>query len=417
MRECYIRLESTVDAQHERMSQKKNLHAAHTKTFAELCYAEAGILAKKKGRPAEPFTQMEYADECLVKQQALDRFFREQGLGPCEKMVPAPGGRHYRNTSKRRLKIINARPRLICDSDDPDLVSRLETLTHAKIFALCESMLTEIPRKILDTVNFCILRGSAECALIFNMARVDRQTVHILTKISQEIQAGEKSLQSAFIFHDPSRSKYYLEAEALQENSFKRLFGPRVLRYHAKGLTFQYHPLSFSQVNTPVAEIIASRIDSFFSTENETLVDLYCGYGFFSCIAGDSFSNICGIDCARESIASAKENAAHACRKTRSGFFLRSIDAAALQQILSPIRTRISMILDPPRKGCERGVIANCASFRPDKVAHLFCGAEQIASECAQWEKGGYAIDSIIPYDMFAGTAAIETLVLLKQKK
>jgi len=395
----------------------KNHTPDSSTTFAELCLREAGLIAKKHGRPAEPFTHLSYDDEREIKMRAFSAFCAAEKLEKPEALVAAPNPRNYRTTSKRRMKIINGRARLICDIDEPELVSRLEPENHSRIFAECESLLPDISQKVAANLNFCIVRGESECAVIFNLARVDRQTVHAMTQLAELIRAAVPALVSAFIFHDPSRSKYYLEAEAVNENSFKRLFGPRVLRVRAGGMLFQHHPLSFSQVNAQVAEKIAQKISSYFGTRGDALADLYCGYGFFSCLVGSSFQTITGIDSARESIASAKENAGHLCKSSRNAFYLHSIEAKVIEDLIPPLRGEVSMILDPPRKGCARGVIAACAQVRPVRVAHLFCGAEQIARECSLWRTEGYRASEIIPFDMFAGTTSIETLVLFEVQR
>ncbi len=395
----------------------RNISVSLPVGFAERCFQEAGQFAKKRGRPAEPFTHLEYADECRIKQKAFDSFCQSSGIVKPQNLVPAPCGRNYRTTSKRRVKTINERIRLICDTDEPELVSRLEPYTHAAIFTALEQLFSGLKQTLLSGINFCIVRGDTECSLIFNLAKVDRHSIHLFTKISEELKAELPALVSAFIFHDPSRSKYYLDAEALDAHAFKRLFGPRNMRVRAGGLLFQHHPLSFSQVNTAVAELIAEKISSFFEDSGDALIDLYCGYGFFSCLCAKGYQTITGIDCARESIASAKENADHLCKKSRNTFYQRSIDAKTIDTVLSPLRGAKSMILDPPRNGCGRGVIAAASALLPHKVAQLFCGAEELARECDLWTKGEYRIAELIPYDMFAGTANIETLVLMEPKR
>jgi tRNA/tmRNA/rRNA uracil-C5-methylase (TrmA/RlmC/RlmD family) len=46
---------------------------------------------------------------------------------------------------------------------------------------------------------------------------------------------------------------------------------------------------------------------------------------------------------------------------------------------------------------------------------HLFCASEEIPAALGLWQQSGYFTRRIIPFDMFAGTAQLETVVLLSR--
>lgn len=395
----------------------KTYNTGKKKTFQDLCLEQTGHLARKHGRPAEPFGSMEYGREYEIKNRIFHNYCNERKIGVPENLIASPGPRYYRTTSKRRVIFKNKIISLMHDIDDTSGISMLEPVMHTKIFKECETVLRELPARTTAGLNYSIIKGTDECTLIINSVRIDRHAVNILRDKLNTVSEKYRNLKSAYLFCDPTRSKYYLDTTEMKENSLKRLFGPRLLKIKASGKIFQIHPLSFSQVNMPVAELIAERIDGFFGKYSDFLIDLYCGYGFFSCTVGEGFGHITGMDNSRESINTAKLNASHLCPDSRAGFFFRNIDAGTVNNMLRGKKGEICMILDPPKKGCLKGVIRACAGLSPVKVAHLFCGTEELGPECSQWINEGYAIRHIVPFDMFSGTASVETLVLLEKKK
>jgi tRNA/tmRNA/rRNA uracil-C5-methylase (TrmA/RlmC/RlmD family) len=384
-------------------------------SFADFCFRESGIEVKGKGRPAEPFSRLSYNDEYSIRDNAFKRFCDAHHLKIPENLVPAPVPRGYRTTSKRKALFVGKKLRFLSDIDDVSGESALEPESHRRILSETENLISSLPAKLQSSFNYCIVRGIGECALIFNVSFAGSQMVQALESAARDISAKIPELRSAFIFHDPSKSKYYFESSALaDERNFRRLFGSRTLTVRAGGVVFHHHPLSFSQVNIPVAEKIALCLSDYFGDEGGLLSDLYCGYGFFSCIVGRYFREVVGIDNAGASILSAVENARHIPDFPKSTFHTKRIDAKAVHRLLPEKSGRECLILDPPRKGCVPGVISACAQRKPEKVAHIFCGAEEIPSEIALWRSSGYRVVRIIPFDMFPGTASVETVVLLE---
>lgn len=387
-------------------------------SFADFCFRESGMDIKGKGRPAEPFAHLAYDDEYSIRDRAFRRFCDAHNLKIPDTLVAAPVPRGYRTTSKRRIVLSGRNIRLLSDLEDLSGVSLLEPVNHQRIFSELEICLNGMHGKLRSAFNYCIIRGTDDCALIFNVSFAGSAMIKALDKIAREISAKIPALSSSFVFHDPSRSKYYLDSSVqADDRNFRRLFGPRVLSVRAGGVLFHYHPLSFSQVNIPVAELISEHVSEFFGTGKGLLADLYCGYGFFSCTVGQNFFEVIGIDSAPESVLSAAENVRHVAGFPRCGFHIKRIDAKTIQNFLPEKRGFECMILDPPRKGCVPGVISSCARRRPEKVAHIFCGADEIPGELAQWKSCGYRVVRIVPFDMFPGTASIETVVFLEPEK
>lgn len=82
---------------------------------------------------------------------------------------------------------------------------------------------------------------------------------------------------------------------------------------------------------------------------------------------------------------------------------------------VKPLDLTLSVILDPPRKGCDQRVLDALNNVKPDKLIYISCNPAtlsrdlQILSEC-------YEVVSITPYDMFANSSHLESLTVLKRK-
>jgi len=74
------------------------------------------------------------------------------------------------------------------------------------------------------------------------------------------------------------------------------------------------------------------------------------------------------------------------------------------------------VILDPPRTGCDRRVLAAVAAMAPGRVVYVSCNPATLARDLAYLAKAGFNIDVVQPVDMFPHTAHVEVVVSLKRK-
>lgn len=369
----------------------------------------------------EPLAKMEYGDELRAKDRAFSSYWNDiTSSCSAEVIVPSPMPRRYRTTTKRRAHI--SQRGLLLSSDESsksDRPSLLEPEAHSGIYRVLAEMLNlNINKHLAKTLNFIIIRGDYEThAVIFNIKRINADMVTGFTKVSERLKEQFSSVQGAFLFHDPDGSKYYLNTTSEVEGSrLKRLFGSRTLAIRAGGILYRYSPDGFSQVNLSICDSMLDTAGSLLApADTPRLIDLYCGYGFFSCSLAKSYGEITGIDFAESSIDSARENMKALKLKSRWTFHAKRIDRRSLSEALPEPGIREHIILDPPRNGTAPGVIDTVAVRNPESVLHIFCGPETIPSEIDQWKRSGYHPVKCVPLDMFPGTPDVEVMVLLKK--
>jgi tRNA/tmRNA/rRNA uracil-C5-methylase (TrmA/RlmC/RlmD family) len=287
---------------------------------------------------------------------------------------------------------------------------------HSAVYALiAERLMRPAARSLAAGLNWVIVRGTAgHLAVILNVRRFDAQVVRAAKQLAEALQAVPLGVRASFLYLDPSGSDYYLEARRPQGLSLKRLFGPDWLQVECHQVRLRFPVTVFSQVNDAMLQTMTDAVLALLGPlAGRTLLDLYCGYGLFSLVVGREAARVVGVDFDGPAIDAARANAIHVGAAGRTRFLAGRIDADFVATRLRPPAASEAVILDPPRQGTSPGVTAALAARNPSHVVHICCGTEEIPREVAAWAQAGYCVQRAVPLDLFAGTANLETMVLL----
>jgi len=397
--------------------------------FASALRAEAVARGIPLGGDSEPLAAVPYETELLVKNAGLARFWDLRKLpGALEPFHAAPVPRGYRSTSKRRVISRRGKNLLLLDpaAAPPGYVegSALEPAHHGELFAFIARRINDLSCRTLgEGLNFVILRESeGKVAVILNFHTLSAGIVRGVKRMATELAESRLPILSLFMFHDPSRSQYYMEANLPDEaRDIRRMYGPRHLLLRVGDYRFLFDPTVFSQVNPPILPDLLSTLASAFPAPRVArIVDLYCGYGLLGIALSGAAREVCGIEANAEAVRNAVENAERVGGGCRFRFHRGSITPDTRERLL-PIGGGAAggevVILDPPRGGTGRGVIAAAAARKPVLVLHLFCNADLIEKELPLWGKNGYGVDRVVPFDMFPGTPNAEIAVFLSPRE
>ena len=144
------------------------------------------------------------------------------------------------------------------------------------------------------------------------------------------------------------------------------------------------------------------------------LMDLFCGVGFFAIELGDLVESVVGVELDRLAIKSARHNAT--ARGRANGEFLAGAAEDLLPAVLSRFKPETtSVLLDPPRKGCQPRTLELLLRERPAQVIYVSCHPATMARDLNILTANNvFKLESIVPLDMFPQTAHVECVADLR---
>jgi 23S rRNA (uracil1939-C5)-methyltransferase len=187
--------------------------------------------------------------------------------------------------------------------------------------------------------------------------------------------------------------------------------GAEALEERLGSLRFLLSPGSFFQVNTPQTEVLYNKVRDF-AGRGDTLLDMYCGVGTITLWLASSFRQVIGVDEVKNAIFDARKNAE--LNSIKNSRFIASPAAAYLRTASRELPPRgLTVVLDPPRSGCEPQVLEALIRLRPHNLVYVSCDPGTLARDIKILGKAGYKPLEVQPVDLFPQTAHIETVVRL----
>ncbi|KAG8943640.1 tRNA(m5U54)methyltransferase [Tulasnella sp. 424] len=203
---------------------------------------------------------------------------------------------------------------------------------------------------------------------------------------------------------------------------------------------FEFPAGSFFQNNSsvlsPLVEYVRSAIFDSTSTPSSLthLVDTYCGSGLFAISLAPHFEHVAGVEISQESIASAKHNAAlnnlpppstssTPAIRTKSLTFLAGKSETIFSSVSDFPSQNTVIIIDPPRKGCDKLFLQQLVAFKPAKLVYVSCNVHTQARDLGMLVelmkevgegKETYVIESLRGFDLFPQTAHVESVAVLR---
>lgn len=170
---------------------------------------------------------------------------------------------------------------------------------------------------------------------------------------------------------------------------------------------------TFFQVNTEqTATAIGLLREALHLSERERVIDAYCGVGTLVLPLANQLEWAIGLEVQPEAVGQATNNA------RRNGIDNVEFRAGSVESTLmtaaQDLRRVDVVLLDPPRRGCDRSVIESLRSIVPDRIAYMSCKPSSLCRDLALLcEDGLYTIDRVHPLDFFPQTPHVESLAIL----
>lgn len=192
------------------------------------------------------------------------------------------------------------------------------------------------------------------------------------------------------------------------------LWGKDRLSAELCSLEYEISPHSFFQVNPIQTEKLYQTAIDFAQISNEdTVMDIYCGIGTISLTAAKYAKSVIGVEIVPQAIADAKKNAA------RNGIENAEFYCAAAEDIVPELiesgEKPDVVIMDPPRKGSDEATLGAIVSARPKRIVYVSCNPATLARDAKILCGHGYRVQKATAVDMFPQTTHVETVVLMSR--
>ena len=173
------------------------------------------------------------------------------------------------------------------------------------------------------------------------------------------------------------------------------------------GKDFRVASPSFFQVNTTQAERLVELVrDRLQLSASDILLDGYAGVGTFAVLMAPYVGRAIAVE---ESESAVRDTAING----------RGVENLELRQgkvedvLISLEKMPDKIILDPPRAGCQPGVLEAVARWAPSRTAYVSCDPETLARDLCVLVRAGLRVESVEPVDMFPQTHHVECVATL----
>lgn len=313
------------------------------------------------------YQHVDYAEEVRLKQsQLVDQMTHLGGLTdvPCESPVPSPDARGYRN-------------KIVLHTQHSQHGNRLGYFGADN-------------RTVLD-VESCPLAVNAINGLL-RTVRADSRTPRFLRQ-HRGLTLRHTANDGAVSWWDKPRAD-----------------APRLFEETCLG-TVRVPRGAFFQVNMAVADLVLEYVMGILrGIAPGYAIDLYCGVGMFALAAAKAgVTNVLGVDADDRATRAAHRNAAKL-ELTGLEFVNAQVGEVAREALAAVSGDATTLILDPPRKGLDEGVVTAIGAERPANVIYVSCAADTLARDTAALGQQGYRLVNARLFDMFPRTPYFETV-------
>lgn len=177
------------------------------------------------------------------------------------------------------------------------------------------------------------------------------------------------------------------------------------------GRSFTVAADGFWQVHPGAASTLVDTVLSFLDPQpGEKVLDLYAGVGLFARFLAEQVGEsgrVVAVEGNKVACGHARGNLGEHRRTT---VVAGSVDRVLASQFDEPFDV---VVLDPPREGARRTVVAQIVDRAPRAVAYVACDPAALARDVAWFGEFGYELTRLRAFDLFPMTHHVECVALL----
>jgi 23S rRNA (uracil1939-C5)-methyltransferase len=144
----------------------------------------------------------------------------------------------------------------------------------------------------------------------------------------------------------------------------------------------------------------------------DRVLELYCGAGNFTLSIARRSREVIAVEASQASIENGKRSAElNGIDNIR---WIRADVPTAVKRLKHRRERFTKIVLDPPRPGAP-GIQAELAALGAQVILYVSCNPATLARDLSALAKTGYALQWVLPVDLFPHTFHVETLALMTQ--
>ncbi|MBU3734335.1 MAG: class I SAM-dependent RNA methyltransferase [Candidatus Planktophila sp.] len=187
--------------------------------------------------------------------------------------------------------------------------------------------------------------------------------------------------------------------------------GPAVLRENVRGRTLEVSQESFWQSHKDAPELLTKAVLDFAQLQSgEHVLDLYGGVGLFTAAIIDQVGATGQVDLI--------EGSKIATEDARRNFAQNkniTVATGDVARLLPRISSADVVVLDPPREGAGKDVIAQLSALNPRAIIYVACDPAALARDTVYLQDHSYSLAGLRAFDLFPMTHHIECVALYER--
>ena len=229
-------------------------------------------------------------------------------------------------------------------------------------------------------------------------------------ELSDRKWKGDLQIEVAF----SSKSERTIAIGNLRDESTVRTTeGPDVANYTVHDFHLEVSQRSFWQSHKEAPRVLTEAVQIYAAIEaGDHVLDLYGGVGLFTSQLVSLVTDRGRIDL----IEGSKSATADALRNFKN-FKNVDVHTGDVAKVLPRFSKVDVIVLDPPREGAGKSVVASMVSLKPRAIVYVACDPAALARDTGYLEASGYELSQIRAFDLFPMTQHIESVALFQPVK
>jgi tRNA/tmRNA/rRNA uracil-C5-methylase (TrmA/RlmC/RlmD family) len=184
--------------------------------------------------------------------------------------------------------------------------------------------------------------------------------------------------------------------------------GEQIQNFKVNGKNYQVSPDSFWQSNVNAPKVLVDCVSEYAEVRaGDHVLDLYGGVGLFALQLHEAIGAGGRIDLVEGSKSATADAAINF-----TGAQNVKIHTGDVEKILPRFSRADVVILDPPRDGAKKNVIASLVECKPRAIVYVACDPAALARDSALLRDANYTLEKIRAFDLFPMTHHIECIAL-----